>query len=258
MASSTDFIGHWGRPFPPRAVAALLPPLFHNFVCAGIKGNHISIHRRLIPGMADLMICASVRFLMIFSIVLFSAEVAVAQSDIGGAVRVENRVEGQLNGDPEEIIVNSPVFQNERIKTYADSGATFKLIDETTLSLGAASEIVLDRFVFDPDSSTGDMVFNAVQGAFRFVSGVAKNNSYRILTSVAAIGIRGTDFDVYVTRDATLVLGRQGAPFACPRRLKNELDPENFSCCDLDTGQAGTPLYGIITRRSRNCFGPNP
>ena len=200
----------------------------------------------------------SIRLVATCSIVLLWAGAAAAQTGIGDAVRVENRVEGQLDGAPEEKVINSPVYQNERIKTYADSGATFELIDETTLSLGAASEIVLDRFVFDPDKSAGEMVFNAVRGAFRFVSGVAESTSYKILTPVAAIGIRGTDFDVYTTRRATLVLGRQGVPFVCPRRLQNEMDPGNFACCELNTGEAGGALYGIITNRGRSCYGPIP
>ena len=203
------------------------------------------------------MVRVSTSLLLVLSFVIATAQLTFAQTDIGAAVRVENRVEGQLGDDKVTKTVQSRIFQNETLRTYPDSAATFELADGTKMSLGSGSEIVLDRFVYDPDTSSGDIVLSAVKGAFRFVSGSAKDNSYRFLTSVAAVGIRGTDFDLYSTSLITLVLSRYGAPYACPRRLQNDLGTNNVACCNLDVGEGGTPVYGIITRRNRYCSGPH-
>ena len=64
--------------------------------------------------------------------------------------------------------------------------------DQTTLTIGADARVALDRFVYDPQSRTGDIVINIAEGAFRFVSGNAQSNSYKINTPSATIGVRGT------------------------------------------------------------------
>jgi hypothetical protein len=197
-----------------------------------------------------------VRLLAWVAVALVTDGAAIAQTGIGSAVLVDNRVEGQLDGAPEKITVDAPVFQNQRITTYAESRVGMELADGTTLALGPNSEIVLDRFVYDPGSGAGDIILNAVKGSFRFVTGLAQPGSYKVVTDVAAIGIRGTDFDVYSVVGGTLVLARAGLPFACPRRLENDLDPRHGSCCLLDADEAGAPLYGIVTRRGRRCIGP--
>ena len=179
---------------------------------------------------------------------------ADAQSVIGSAIHVDNRVEGELGQSKQTIAVASSVRQNERIITYLDSSASFELADKTTLSVGAGSEIVLDQLVYNPNRGTREVVMSAVSGAFRFVTGVAGEGDYKVLTPVAAIGIRGTDFDVYTTASATLVLAREGVPFACPLWMQDDLDPENGGCCTLSAGDG--PVYGIVTRRSRGCVGP--
>src|SRR6185295_12191559 len=63
-----------------------------------------------------------------------------------------------------------------------------------SLNVGARSEVTLDRFVYDPNRRNGSVVLNAGRGVFRFVSGSQDSKSYKINTSVATIGVRGTVF----------------------------------------------------------------
>ena len=71
-------------------------------------------------------------------------------------------------------------------------------LDETTLTLGPDSSVVLDRFVFDPDPSRASFVMTATQGIFRFASGKLPKNAYRLHTPAATIGIRGTVLDLAI------------------------------------------------------------
>jgi hypothetical protein len=103
----------------------------------------------------------------------------------------KNRVEGIVGGKSEPIASGTNVYSNEVIRTAPNSVADLKFVDESDLSIGPTSEIVLDKFVYDPTGSTGAAVINATRGAFRFVSGKQDKKIYQIKTPFGTIGIRG-------------------------------------------------------------------
>ena len=76
-------------------------------------------------------------------------------------------------------------------------------LDETSLSVGPRSDVTLDHFIYDANRGTGRMVLSASRGALRFVSGSMESRSYQIRTPVATVGVRGTVFDLLVTRNAS-------------------------------------------------------
>ena len=61
--------------------------------------------------------------------------------------------------------------------------------------MGPRSEIRLDRFVYDPSRSVGDVAVSLTSGALRFISGQQDPSSYQVRTPVATIGVRGTIVD---------------------------------------------------------------
>jgi hypothetical protein len=134
----------------------------------------------------------------------FAADGASAQNaaKIGVASAVKNRVEGSTGGGARPLAAGSSVFAREVVRTGDESTAQLLFLDETSLSIGPQSEVTLDRFVFDPNRGAGNVVINATRGAFRFVSGSQQPSSYQIRTPVATIGVRGTIFDGYLTKNA--------------------------------------------------------
>jgi len=118
---------------------------------------------------------------------------------IGVASAVKNRVEGSSGN--RVLATGNSVFAREVVRTAADSMAQLLFLDETSLSIGPQSEVTLDRFVFDPTRGAGNVVISTTRGALRFVSGSQKSSSYQIKTPVATIGVRGTIFDLYTTRN---------------------------------------------------------
>ena len=80
----------------------------------------------------------------------------------------------------------------------AHAATEFVFLDETKLALGPNSSLVLDRFVFNPESDTGSFIMTATAGVFRFVSGKLPKASYTIHTPTSTIGIRGTVFSFVV------------------------------------------------------------
>jgi hypothetical protein len=115
---------------------------------------------------------------------------ASAQTKIGVAATVKNQVFG--GGQP--LATGAGVHANEIIKTGNASSAQLLFVDQTSLLVGAESEVKLDRFVYDPNRGNGKVVLNAGKGVFRFISGSQNKKSYQINTPVATIGVRGTVF----------------------------------------------------------------
>jgi hypothetical protein len=121
---------------------------------------------------------------------LWCANAALAQTKIGVAATVKNHV----FGGSQPLAVGGNVHANEIIRTGNASSAQLLFVDQTTLLVGAQSEVKLDRFVYDPNRGNGNVVMSAGKGVFRFVSGAQQSKSYQIKTPVATIGVRGTVF----------------------------------------------------------------
>lgn len=132
---------------------------------------------------------------------------AAAEPDIGKAVAVKNEVTGTLSEGPRRLAKGDVIHQNEVIATSKDGEGEFVLADDTKLAVGPGSKIVLDAFVYDPKNTTnGQVVVNATEGAFRFISGKSAKSAYAIKTPVTTIGVRGTIFDGYVNADGEIAL----------------------------------------------------
>jgi hypothetical protein len=144
---------------------------------------------------------------------------ATAQSAdrIGITAAATNQVVGTLGNQQRSLRVGDGVSQNEQIRTGAASTAQLLFRDETSLSLGPESIVVLDRAVYDPSKRAGEVTVRAVSGAFRFVSGSSPADNYKITTAAGTIGIRGTVIDVEIFRQIILAIVRQGSAEYCPR-----------------------------------------
>ena len=118
-----------------------------------------------------------------------------AEARIGVAAGVRNQVTATRSAQERPLAVGNSIFQNEIIRTGASSVAQLLFADQTTLSVGPRSEVTLDRFVYNPSQSTGDVAISLGRGALRFITGSQDPRSYSIRTPVATLGIRGTIVD---------------------------------------------------------------
>ena len=65
-------------------------------------------------------------------------------------------------------------------------------VDGTSLTVGPRSDLVIDRFVYDPAVSAGELVGRLGGGVLRVVGGrISKSGRIEITTPVAVIGVRG-------------------------------------------------------------------
>jgi hypothetical protein len=64
--------------------------------------------------------------------------------------------------------------------------------DQSAMTLGPNSEIVIDKYRFDKQSQSGEIVANMVKGALRVVGGlISKKTETTVKVGTATIGIRG-------------------------------------------------------------------
>lgn len=146
---------------------------------------------------ARLLLCATI----LLTVARYSTTSAAAEG-IGVTSAIVNQVVGSYGGRSRALSVGNAVFSNERIRTSDASSAQLLLLDKTSLSIGPHAELALDRFVYDPNRSTGQVVVNAAKGAFRFITGAQNPTHYTIKTPVASLGIRGTILDLLISGDA--------------------------------------------------------
>jgi hypothetical protein len=116
---------------------------------------------------------------------------------IGGAGAVRGSVNAIApNGTVGRIVESGkPIYLNDHITTKADSRLQVMLLDETVFTMGPDSDMVLDEFVYDPNSNAGKVTARLTKGVFRFVSGkVARQGPDRMKINVptGTMGIRGT------------------------------------------------------------------
>jgi len=129
-------------------------------------------------------------------------------SKIGVASAVKNQVQGSNN---RALSAGSELFTNERVRTGVESTAQLLFLDKTSLSIGPQAELTLDKFVYNPNRGSGEVVLNSVKGAFRFVSGSQDPRHYTIRTPVATLGVRGTVVDYLVQNGKAIFILVQGS-----------------------------------------------
>src|SRR5581483_6799204 len=138
---------------------------------------------------------------------LFYTQSALAAQTIGDARVVVNDVRGVMGAaEPTVLHAGIDVFQDEVIRTAPRSASRVFFQDNTTLEVGASSEVKLDRFVFDPDPSKSAVALSVARGVVRFATGNLPKASYRITTPTATIGVRGTIIRIMVEADGTTII----------------------------------------------------
>jgi hypothetical protein len=137
---------------------------------------------------------------------LLTASAALAEPQIGGvAQRDYNGATGKrISVQAEEIRFRDDVFAGETVSTPLGGSTALRFQDDTMIQVGSSSTILLDKFVYDPGSGTGDAAINFSKGIFRFVTGDIRNkDAVRLTTPTTAITIRGTILRIFVASDGT-------------------------------------------------------
>ena len=139
-------------------------------------------------------------FATILGVLVYLAPLSVFASV--GTVTEQVGQEAKIARDKDTITVGkgTGINMNDVITTSkAKLGLTFE--DNTKVAITAQSKLVIDDFVYDPNSGTGKLAMNVAMGTVRYASGAIAHNSrenVRLRTPTATIAVRGTDFTMTV------------------------------------------------------------
>ncbi len=97
--------------------------------------------------------------------------------------------------------IGEKIFMGDSLKTGPDGslGVVFK--DDTLLSIGPQSEIIISEFLFSPAEGKLSIVTKLLKGTAAYLTGIIAKlspESVRFETPVANVGIRGTKFAVKI------------------------------------------------------------
>jgi len=125
-----------------------------------------------------------------------------------GSVTLERAsavVQVSTAGQAAQAKVGDLVYQGDAVATGADGKVGINFTDGTSFNLSNNARMVLDEFVYDPNSKSNASLFNLTKGTFTFVAGrVAKTGDMKVDTPVATMGIRGTTPRVEISDDGTV------------------------------------------------------
>jgi hypothetical protein len=103
---------------------------------------------------------------------------------------------------PATMRINDAVMRNASLDTTSSGALEVIFADNSKLSLGPNSNAIIDEFVYGgPGSPGGSQTLKYTKGVFRFVSGAVPPENVKVKTPAVTIGIRGTEFRVYVQGD---------------------------------------------------------
>ena len=93
------------------------------------------------------------------------------------------------------------ILENDTLRTGPDGSIGVIFRDDTVLSLGPESVLVVDEFVFAPRQGKFSIVLRMLKGTAGYLSGLISKlapESVHFETPTASIGVRGTRFVVRV------------------------------------------------------------
>jgi len=121
---------------------------------------------------------------------------------IGNVDQIEgNGVIDRKDGDKDIFIKQElEIEQFDTVKT-GNGKVGILFIDDTRVDVTQHSKLIIDEFVYDPNTKKGKLNLSAKLGTIRYASGqIAKTSKQDIVitTPTATIGVRGTDFTMTI------------------------------------------------------------
>lgn len=125
--------------------------------------------------------------------------------DVGHVKVAKGTVHVERDGSRLPAAVGMAIRQSDTLVTGADGSAGVTFSDNSLLSTGPNSVLVVDQYRFDSTTHAGKFDASLKKGSLAVVSGKIVKQSpgaMRVRTPAAIMGVRGTDFMVQVDEPA--------------------------------------------------------
>jgi len=136
-------------------------------------------------------------FLLLYLSLEGAGFAAYASSPAGIVKKMSGMATITRQGRALPATVGLEILENDTIRTGRDGSIGIVFNDETLLSMGPESLLVVDEFVFAPKQGKFSIVIRMLKGTAAYLSGLISKlapESAHFKTPTASIGIRGTKF----------------------------------------------------------------
>ncbi|MBP1735686.1 MAG: putative exported protein [Deltaproteobacteria bacterium] len=141
------------------------------------------------------------KHLVICVICIFFVISVAASASADNPAGVVKTIKGAASIVRQEKVVSAAygqkIFSGDTIKTGPDGSLGIIFEDDTLISLGPNSEIIINEFVFAPAQGNMSIVTRMIKGTVTYLSGIIAKlspQSVKFETPTATLGIRGTRF----------------------------------------------------------------
>jgi hypothetical protein len=172
---------------------------------AGWREFDAAAPRRCALGLAALLLAATV-----LGTGPASAQVAEAIGSVSALVgQAEVTSQGQSAARP--LALGAEVFEGDRIRTADDAKLRLSMQDGSVLTLGAATDLNLDRFHYAPEEAGRNVLLQVPRGIIRvLVNLLVAHSTFEVQTNTAVASVRGTDWIAEAQPDATAIVALDG------------------------------------------------
>ena len=153
-----------------------------------------------------------INFIILCRLLILTTLPAKSNTSIGDVTLSKgNSVIDRKDGEKDvKVEKDLDIFSYDTVKTGKGQVA-IEFLDETRVDITQHSKLIIDDFVYDPNSKTGKLSLKATLGTVRYASGqIAKNSAQNISikTPTATVSVRGTDFAMTIDEigSSTIIL----------------------------------------------------
>ncbi len=172
------------------------------------------------------------KYIKIFGIIICLALMAslVMSSDKAGEIRALKGKASIIRSDkPVNAAVKDSLLLMDVVETEKDSKAKILFVDDSLLTLGEKSRLLVKEYLLGDDKKRGQSVFNLIDGKVRAIVG---KNKLEINTPTAVAAARGTVFVTWVNKEGSspacqAALGNVKEGASCLAVIKGVVDSSN-------------------------------
>lgn len=137
---------------------------------------------------------------LVFIAFLVTSVTGASAADIGRIKSTRGDAHIQRDGQRVSAALDTPVRATDTVVTGTDGAVGITFLDNSRVSAGPNSVLVLNRYSFDQVTHAGAFDATLKRGTLAVVSGrMAKQSpeAMRVRTPTMVLGVRGTEFLVY-------------------------------------------------------------
>jgi hypothetical protein len=121
------------------------------------------------------------------------------------------QVTSQGTSQVRPLALGAEVFEGDQIHTAADAKLRLSMVDGSVLTLGAATDLSLNRFNYAPEQAGRNVLLEVPRGIIRvLVSLLVAHSTFEVQSHTAVASVRGTDWIAEAQPDATAIVTLDG------------------------------------------------